>query len=149
MKIKNNLMPEKDQPVFKPGKRKYIYSVGRRKSASAQLRLYPKGAGKISVNDIPFADYFQNPLLERAATEPLNLVNLRDDYDASVVVKGGGKKGQADAIKLAFARALLADKEDLKPQIKKAGLLTRDARVKERKKYGLKGARRAPQWSKR
>lgn len=140
---------KKEQPIFKPGKRKYIYAIGRRKSATVQLRLYGKGSGKFVVNGLTFRDYFQNPLLERNATEALAMNNLMDAYDASLLVRGGGKMGQSGAIRLAFARALIAEKADLRPQLKKAGLLKRDPRVKERKKYGLRGARRAPQWSKR
>lgn len=138
-----------EQEVFKPGNRKYTYAVGRRKEAIAQVRLYGKGSGKYVVNGKEISEYLTTELLRLRAFAPLDQANLKDTYDATILVKGGGKRGQADAIKLAFARALVEIDEALKPQIKKAGLLTRDARVKERKKYGLRKARRAPQWSKR
>ncbi len=138
-----------DQPEFKPGNRKYIYTIGRRKEASAQVRLYPKGTGIFLINDKSAKDYLQNPLNEQKAFEALRSQNQLDAFDATIHVKGGGKAGQADAIQLGIARALIMHDETLRTQIKKFGLLKRDARVKERKKYGLRGARRAPQWSKR
>lgn len=140
-------MAEKQE--FKPGNRKYNYAVGRRKEAVAQVRLYGKGSGKFVVNGRTLSEYFQNPLLEQTAVLPLRMSNLMDEYDATIAVKGGGKRGQSDAVSLAIARALTEVSPELRPVIKKAGLLTRDSRVKERKKYGLKRARRAPQWSKR
>lgn len=140
-------MAEKE--LFKPGNRKYIYAVGRRKSATAQIRLYPKGKGVFVVNNKTAIDYFQNQLLVERAFEALGMNNLLDSFDATVLVSGGGRTGQSDAIRLGIARALLSHDEALKPQIRVAGMLTRDSRVKERKKYGLRGARRAPQWSKR
>jgi len=138
-----------DTEVFKPGNRKYTYAVGRRKRAIAQLRLYGKGSGKVFVNGKPMAHYFTTAILQQAALRPLALTNLQEDYDATVVVRGGGVRGQADAVRLAIARALIDIDIELRPLLKKSGFLRRDARVKERKKYGLKRARRAPQWSKR
>ena len=138
-----------EQNTFKPGNRKYIYSIGRRKSAIAQLRLYPKGSGQYIVNKKKLGEYFPTQNLKETALKALEMNNLLGDFDATVHVTGGGVSGQADAVKLAFARALIEHDEGYKQQVKKAGLLTRDARVKERKKPGLKGARRAPQWSKR
>lgn len=140
-------MAEKE--LFKPGNRKYIYAIGRRKSASAQIRLYPKGKGVFVVNDKSAVDYFQNEMLVTRAVEALGMNNLLDTFDITVLVSGGGRTGQSDAIRLGVARALLEHDPALKPQIRVARLLTRDSRVKERKKYGLRGARRAPQWSKR
>ena len=138
-----------EKVVFKPGNRKYIYAIGRRKRASAQIRLYPKGKGIFIVNDKTAADYFQNQLLVTRAFEALGMNNLLDSFDATVLVSGGGRTGQSDAIRLGIARALLSHDEALRPQFKVVGMLTCDPRVKERKKYGLRGARRAPQWSKR
>ena len=140
-------MSEKE--VFKPGNRKYFYAVGRRKQATAQVRLYQKGSGKYFVNDKPLADYFQNDLLTRSSLEVLSQNNLLDIFDATVVTSGGGKAGQADAVRLAVARALILQDPAMRPQVKHAGFLHRDPRVKERKKPGLRKARRAPQWSKR
>lgn len=141
-------MAEKEAQ-FKPGNRKYTYGVGRRKSAIAQVRLYPKGSGQLFVNDKPFNEYFPTELSRQAALAPLIEMNLLDNHDVTVVVEGGGKRGQADAVRLGLARALNVEDEGYRSQLKKAGYLSRDARVKERKKYGLRGARRAPQWSKR
>lgn len=135
--------------TFKPGNRKYIYARGRRKNATAQARLYPKGSGQVYVNGKELAVYFPMALLRQAAVLPLSATNTADQYDATIAVSGGGIRGQSDAIKLAIARALVKADEGYRIPVKKAGLLTRDARVKERKKFGLKKARRAPQWSKR
>ena len=134
---------------FKPGNRKYTFALGRRKSAIAQVRLYAKGSGKIFINGLPIEEYLTTELLRQSALLPLELTNTADVFDATIVVKGGGKPGQSDAIKLALARAIVEVDDGYKTVVKKAGYLTRDARVKERKKYGLKKARRAPQWSKR
>lgn len=144
-------MAEKEtkQVEFKPGNRKYVYAIGRRKSASAQVRLYPKGSGTIVVNGKTLSNYFQNKLQENRALSALIEQNQVDAFDATIVVNGGGKSGQADAVKLAIARAMIDHDETLRPTVKRLGLLTRDARVKERKKPGLRKARRAPQWSKR
>lgn len=134
---------------FKPGNRKYVYARGRRKNAVAQARLYPKGSGQYFVNGKELNAYFPTEILRQSAVLPLKTTNTADQYDATVSVVGGGVRGQSDAVKLALARALVKADEGYKIPVKKAGLLTRDARVKERKKYGLKKARRAPQWSKR
>lgn len=142
-------MSEKETTTFKAGNRKYIYAVGRRKSAIAQVRLYQKGSGQVIVNDRELNDYFPTETLRQAALAPLMEMNLLDSHDMTVHVVGGGVKGQADAVKLGVARALNLQDEGYRPLMKKAGFLTRDARVKERKKFGLRGARRAPQWSKR
>lgn len=126
----------------------YYYAVGRRKSAIATVRLY-KGKGEIVVNDKPANDYFNNSTLMRTIQEPLVLTGHNNSTRAVLRVSGGGSRGQAGAVSLALARALVVMSEDLRPSLRKAGLLTRDARVKERKKYGLKKARKAPQFSKR
>ncbi len=128
---------------------KYFYGVGRRKTASAQVRLY-KGDGKIVVvNDQVGNRYFSPRDLLENALKPLEVVGMRKDFDISAHIHGGGMAAQADAMRHGIARALVEFDTNLKTALKKAGLLTRDARVKERKKFGLKRARRAPQFSKR
>lgn len=134
---------------FKPGNRKYIPAIGRRKTSTAQVRLYPKGSGIFMINGKSADDYFQDKMLISRAIESLTANNLADTYDVIVLASGGGKKGQSDAVRLGVARALVAEDEERRSLVKKAGFLRRDPRVKERKKYGLKRARRAPQWSKR
>jgi small subunit ribosomal protein S9 len=126
----------------------YHYALGRRKEAIATARLYP-GKGQYLVNDKQAADYFNNAALIALVEEPVKLAGQDQKLDISLHVKGGGKRGQADAARLAIARALNVMSEDLHPTLRKAGLLTRDPREKERKKPGLKKARKAPQFSKR
>lgn len=126
----------------------YIYAVGRRKEASAQVRLY-SGKGKIIVNEKEYSEYFPTFYLQRIVLQPLKLTKLQNKFDVITKVKGGGIRGQAEAIRLGIARCLVKYDLKLKPSLKGAGLLRRDARVKERKKPGLKRARRAPQWQKR
>lgn len=129
-------------------KGKFIQAIGKRKSASATVRLYKTGSGNIVVNGKKISEYLT---ADQAvlATSPLKLTGLGKDFDFSVVTAGGGKSGQADAIKLGISRTLFIFNNDLKPALKAKDLMTRDSRVKERKKPGLKRARRAPQWSKR
>jgi small subunit ribosomal protein S9 len=126
----------------------YHYARGRRKEAIATVRLYP-GKGEVLVNDQPAADYFNNDSLIAVMERPIKLAGQEQKLRVSLHVSGGGKRGQADAASLAIARALNVMSEDLRPTLKKAGMLTRDARVKERMKPGLKKARKAPQFSKR
>ncbi|MBU1126284.1 MAG: 30S ribosomal protein S9 [Patescibacteria group bacterium] len=128
---------------------KYFQSVGRRKTSTAQVRLYPGGKGKITINDRDFEDYFKNDSARQKVLAPLVAVGKKESVDITVRVVGGGLTGQADATKLGIARALVQADEVLKATIKAEGLLTRDARKKERKKFGLRGARRATQWRKR
>lgn len=128
---------------------KYIYGLGRRKSATARVRL-TKGKGVITVNDKTAEDYLSgNKTLLAEVTDPLALVNKQKDFDVSVMVSGGGLAGQVDAIKLAIAKALTLEFSDLRSTLKKAELLRRDPREKERKKYGLRSARKREQYSKR
>ena len=130
-------------------KEKYFYGLGRRKSATASVRLYA-GKGKITINGKPADEYLNNNKTHLAEiTDPLALVNKQSDFDVTIVVKGGGLSGQVDAIKLAIAKALTIGFIDLRPVLKKADLLERDSREKERKKYGLKSARKREQFSKR
>ena len=125
-----------------------FHAVGRRKKAIARVRLIP-GEGNIVVNKRSLDDYFGYETLKTVVRQPLALTDTASRFDVIVNVKGGGYTGQAGAIRHGIARALVKADEELKPAIKKAGFLTRDPRMKERKKYGLKAARRAPQFSKR
>lgn len=129
--------------------KKYFYGLGRRKSATARARLYA-GKGNLTINDKPATDYLEgNKTLLAEITDPLALVGKQKDYDITVLVSGGGKAGQVDAIKLAIAKAITVDSADLRGTLKKAELLRRDPREKERKKYGLRSARKREQYSKR
>ena len=127
----------------------YYEGVGRRKEATARVRIYPGGEGNIVVNDRPLEDYFSRPMDVIHLKAPLEVTETEGRYDISVLVNGGGIKGQAGAIQLGIARALLEADPDLRPPLRHGGYLTRDARVKERKKPGLKKARKAPQYTKR
>lgn len=128
---------------------KYAYGLGRRKSATARARLY-KGKGVVTINDKPAAEYLSdNKTLLAEVTDPLALVGKQKEFDVTVKVSGGGLAGQVDAIKLAIAKALTVDHSDLRSTLKKAEFLRRDPREKERKKYGLRSARKKEQYSKR
>ncbi|MCA9341282.1 30S ribosomal protein S9 [Candidatus Saccharibacteria bacterium] len=128
---------------------KYSYGLGRRKSATARARLY-KGKGTLTINDLPASKYFDdNKTLLAELTDPLALVGKQKDFDITIKVSGGGLSGQVDAIKLAIAKALTVEHSDLRGTLKKADLLKRDPREKERKKYGLRSARKREQYSKR
>ncbi|MCY1548480.1 30S ribosomal protein S9 [compost metagenome] len=128
---------------------KYFYGLGRRKSATARARLYA-GKGKLTINDKTAAEYFsENKTLVAELTDPLALVGKQKDFDITIKVKGGGLAGQVDAIKLAIAKALTVAHADLRSTLKKAEFLKRDPREKERKKYGLRSARKREQFSKR
>ena len=129
-------------------KTKKFYGTGRRKSSVARVFLAP-GTGKITVNKREIDSYFGLETLKVVVRQPLALTNSTEKYDAYVTVRGGGFTGQAGAIRHGIARALRVADPELRPALKKAGYLTRDPRMKERKKYGLKAARRAPQFSKR
>ncbi|MBW3631710.1 MAG: 30S ribosomal protein S9 [Chloroflexi bacterium] len=127
----------------------YIWAVGRRKAAVARVRLYP-GSGKMTVNGRPATDYFGGRAIYQASLfEPLRITGTQERFDVTVRVVGGGISGQAGAVRHGIARALTRFDEELRPVLKRAQLLTRDARVKERKKVGLKRARKAPQYTKR
>ena len=130
-------------------KKPYMYGTGRRKSSVARVHLFPGGTGKITINGRDIDDYFGLDTLKFIVRQPLNTVNLLDKVDIVATVTGGGVTGQAGAMRHGIARALLLVDEAYRPALKAAGFLTRDPRMKERKKYGLKGARRAPQFSKR
>jgi len=130
-------------------KKLQFWGTGRRKKAIARVRLIPGGNGTIVINDRAFEDYFPQGTLQYIVKQPLALLEVESKYDVMVNVVGGGYTGQAGAIRLGVARALLEAEEGCRPALKKEGFLTRDPRAKERKKYGLKKARRAPQFSKR
>ena len=126
----------------------YFYGTGRRKDSVARVRVY-QGTGKVTINDRDIDNYFGLETLKLIVRSPLVLLGLEGKYDVVVRVSGGGVSGQAGAIRHGLSRALLQFNPELRPALKKAGFLTRDPRMKERKKYGLKAARRAPQFSKR
>jgi small subunit ribosomal protein S9 len=130
-------------------KKLQFWGTGRRKKAIARVRLIPAGTGTIVINDRAFDDYFPQGTMQYIVKQPLTLLEVEAKYDVFVNVIGGGYTGQAGAIRLGIARALLEAEPESRPALKKAGFLTRDPRAKERKKYGLKKARRAPQFSKR
>lgn len=138
---------EKKAPVH-AGKGRYHEAVGRRKTAIARVRLHA-GTGKITVNGKTAEAYFTLPRLVAAAKSPLEQLKLTSEFDVSVVVSGGGIHAQADAVRLGLSRAIIAKTPDWKPRLRTIGFLTRDSRMVERKKYGLRKARRAPQWAKR
>ena len=126
----------------------YFYGTGRRKDSVARVRVYT-GTDKVTINDRDIDNYFGLETLKLIVRSPLVLLGLEGKYDVVVRVSGGGVSGQAGAIRHGLARALLQQNEENRSVLKKAGFLTRDPRMKERKKYGLKAARRAPQFSKR
>lgn len=127
----------------------FIYAVGRRKEATARVKMSEGEKGRFIINGRDLKDYFPNFQLFDLILAPLKLTGQNGKHDILVKVTGGGKQGQAEAVRHSLSRALVKWNADFRPALKKAGFLTRDARVKERKKFGLKKARRAPQWAKR
>ena len=127
----------------------YFYGTGRRTSSVARVRVYPNGTGAITINGRDIDEYFGLDTLKLIVRQPMELTETIGAFDIICTVTGGGVTGQAGAIRHGLSRALLQYNEETRPVLKKAGLLTRDPRMKERKKYGLKKARRAPQFSKR
>ena len=129
--------------------KKYFYGLGRRKSSTARARLYT-GKGAITINEKSASDYLDgNKTLLAELTDPLALIGRQKDYDITIMVSGGGKSGQVDAMKLAISKAVTVDTPDLRSTLKKAEFLRRDPREKERKHYGLRSARKREQYSKR
>ena len=128
--------------------RHYFYGTGRRKNAVAQVRIMP-GVGAIVINGKPLEEAVPIPSLQTAILEPFRVTSTTGGFNATVKVSGGGVAGQAGAVRHGLARALVVADEGFRPILRKAGLMTRDPRVKERKKYGLKRARKAPQYTKR
>ncbi len=134
--------------MYQP-KKPYLYGTGRRKSSVARVQVYPGGSGSITINGRDIDDYFGLETLKMIVRQPLSITSSEGKMDVVATVSGGGVTGQAGALRHGIARALLLAREENRPVLKKAGLLTRDPRMKERTKYGLKAARRAPQFSKR
>ena len=130
-------------------KKPYLYGTGRRKSSVARVHLFPGGSGAITINGRDIDEYFGLDTLKMVVRQPLELTGNVGRVDIVATVVGGGVSGQAGALRHGISRALLLVSDDNRPILKRAGLLTRDPRMKERKKYGLKAARRAPQFSKR
>ena len=130
-------------------KKAYFYGTGRRKSSIARVRLIPGGTGVITVNNRTLDNYFGMETLKYIVKQPIETVGVAEKFDVEVKVQGGGFTGQAGAIRHGLSRALVQADAEFRPALKAAGFLTRDSRMKERKKYGLKAARRAPQFSKR
>ena len=130
-------------------KNPYLYGTGRRKSFVARVHLFPNGTGSITINGRDIDDYFGLETLKMVVRQPLNATDTLGKVDIVATVEGGGVSGQAGALRHGISRALLLVNPEFRPILKKAGFLTRDPRMKERKKYGLKAARRAPQFSKR
>lgn len=128
---------------------RYWEAVGRRKTAVARVRFFTRGEKGIWVNEKSLSDYFQHPHLQRTAEEAIKLMNAEDHFHVSAKVNGGGVQAQAEAVRHGTARALVLFNADFRKRLKRAGFLTRDPRMVERKKFGLKKARRAPQWAKR
>ena len=146
MAEKKTIKEEKKEEIKFKGK--FIKAIGRRKTSSAQARLYKDGRGLIVINGLRINQYFSEG--EAAVVlQPLKLVGRLKDFDFSILVRGSGKRAQAEAARHAITRALIVFDKEMRPTLKAKGLLTRDARKTERKKPGLKKARRAPQWSKR
>ncbi len=128
---------------------KYVYAVGKRKTAVGTLRVFQNGTGTITINNKDYTQYFPQKTLQELILQPLIMCGKKDIMDCTIYIKGGGINGQVSSIRNALAKALVNLDENLRLSLRSAGLLTRDARIKERKKYGLKRARRAPQWTKR
>jgi small subunit ribosomal protein S9 len=130
-------------------KSQYFYSAGKRKTAIARVKLFDGGKGDVTINGLPIRDYFPTFVHTENALAPLRITDLAKKYNVEIMVKGGGKAAQSDAARHGISRCLLLVDPELRPTLKREGFLRRDARIKERKKPGLKGARRAPQFSKR
>ena len=147
--VKQEKILEVEKKPVKKVKHDYIYAVGRRKCSIARVRLYKKGDGQIIVNEKPFDQYFTTYEFRNIITKPLEVLAQRDKIKLSIKVHGGGVRGQAEAIRHGISRALIQIDEKWRKTLKPLGFLKRDPRKKERKKPGLKRARRAPQWQKR
>ncbi len=132
-----------------PSGSKYNYANGKRKTSVARVKLFENGTGVITINDKPIADFCSVKVHVEVIKSPLKLIGKTKDFDVQIQVIGGGVTGQAEAARHGIAKALVDLNPEFRATLKRAGMLTRDARVKERKKYGLKRARRAPQWAKR
>ncbi|MBU1992699.1 MAG: 30S ribosomal protein S9 [Patescibacteria group bacterium] len=127
----------------------YFYANGKRKTSVARVRIYTKGKGDITINEKPIEQYCKVFTQKGTILSPLKLTGHLKDFDITVKVTGGGQMSQSEAVRHGIAKALIEYNLELRPTLKRAGMLTRDSRIKERKKFGLKRARRAPQWCKR
>ncbi len=160
---KKTVVKDADKPVKKPVKKiikkkeaqeikereRYFEARGRRKTAVARVRLYTKGTKEFLINDKNFKDYFPNFGFQKTVLAPLEMMKSEDKFRVIVKVRGGGVCAQTEAVRHGLSRALIKFNPDFRKRLKKAGFLTRDSRMRERKKFGLKRARRGPQWSKR
>lgn len=138
----------KEEKVLMKRNGHYFYANGKRKTSVARVRLYENGKGDIVINNKPISEYFFGELIG-SVKAPLRIANALKLFDVTALVEGGGISSQADAVRHGISKALLDYDPELRKELKAAGFLTRDSRIKERKKYGLKRARRAPQWAKR
>jgi len=145
----SEIVQKENQPIKIHKSHQYLFSIGRRKSSSARARLYTNEKGDIQINGKPLNEYFSHFEYRQIVNQPLLVSSSTTAGLFQIKVSGGGLRGQAESIRLAISRILLQQDSSLKPLLKAHGLLVRDSRVKERKKYGLKSARRAPQWQKR
>ncbi len=148
-KLKETKKVISEKVVKKPKPERYFEAVGRRKTAVARVRLFTKGEKVFLVNKKPLETYFSTFELQQIAKVSLEKMNCLDKFKISAIVKGGGLNAQAEAVRHGIARALVVFNPDFRKKLKKAGFLIRDSRMRERKKFGLKRARRAPQWKKR
>ena len=144
---KKNKKDKVIEPKAKPFR--YFEAVGRRKTSTARVRLFTQGEKEIIINQKTIEKYFPSFELQQIVTDPLRKMKCKDQFRVSIIVKGGGIHSQSEAIRLGIARALLKFNPDFRKKLKKMDFLTRDPRMRERKKFGLKRARRAPQWHKR
>lgn len=140
---------KKEKTIPEPVVERYLETIGRRKTSSARVRLLTKGDAGIIINDKPYQNYFSGLELQEIILSPLKIMNCLDKFRILIKVKGGGTHSQAEAVRHGIARALILFNRDFRKRLKKVGYLTRDSRMRERKKFGLKRARRAPQWRKR
>ena len=147
--VKKPVASKAAAPAVKKSAGKYFFAIGRRKTAHARVKLYPEGTGEITVNERPFLAYFPSIGMQKSVTDPLTVLGLEKKINVMARANGGGVAAQADAVSLGISRALLLLDPNNRLVLKKSGFLARDARKKERKKPGLKRARRAPQWQKR
>ncbi len=141
--VAEKILPTSSNPL------EYMAAIGKRKTAVASIKFFTRGSGKITINGKTLENFFFVPSLQRIILKPLELAGLHGSTDAEVRMSGGGMKSQALALRLALTRAIVKFTPETRPALRGAGFLTRDARKKERKKYGLKKARKAPQWAKR
>ena len=148
-KLKETKKVISEKVVKKPKPERYFEAVGRRKTAVARVRLFTRGEKVFLVNKKPLEAYFSTFELQQIAKVSLEKMNCLDKFKISAIVKGGGLNAQAEAVRHGIARALVVFNPDFRKKLKKAGFLVRDSRMRERKKFGLKRARRAPQWKKR